>query len=70
MNEIVDFFLEPYRTATLGSIIFEVLAVLFGIASVWFAKKENIWVYPTGIISTAIYVYICYKFELFRGAKA
>ncbi len=65
MNEIVDFFLEPYRTATLGSIIFEVLAVLFGIASVWFAKKENIWVYPTGIISTAIYVYICYKFELF-----
>ncbi len=65
MNEIIDFFLEPYKTATTANIILEVLAVLFGIASVWFAKKENIWVYPTGIISTVIYVYICYKVELY-----
>ncbi len=65
MNEIIDFFLEPYKTATTANIILELLAVLFGIASVWFAKKENIWVYPTGIISTVIYVYICYKVELY-----
>jgi len=38
----------------------EVLAVLFGILSVWFARKENIWVYPTGIINVLIYVYICF----------
>lgn len=36
----------------------EFTAVIFGILSVWFAKKENIWVYPTGIISVLIYVYI------------
>jgi nicotinamide mononucleotide transporter len=65
MNEIIEFFLEPYKTASVGNILLEVTAVLFGIASVWFAKKENIWVYPTGIISTAIYVYICFKFVLY-----
>jgi len=65
MNEIIDFFLEPYRTATTLDISLEILAVIFGVASVWFAKKESIWVYPTGIISTAIYVYICYQYTLY-----
>ena len=65
MNEIIDFFFEPYRTATALNISLEILAVIFGVASVWFAKKESIWVYPTGIISTAIYVYICYQFTLY-----
>jgi nicotinamide mononucleotide transporter len=65
MNEVIDFFLEPYRSATTINISLEILAVIFGVASVWFAKKESIWVYPTGIISTAIYVYICFKFTLY-----
>lgn len=65
MNQISDFFLEPYRTATTLNIVLEILAVLFGIASVWYAKKEHILVYPTGIISTVIYVYICYQFTLY-----
>ena len=65
MNQIFDFFLEPYRTATTLNITLEILAVIFGVASVWYAKKESIWVYPTGIISTAIYVYICYHFTLY-----
>lgn len=38
----------------------EVIAVVFGIASVWFAKKANILVYPTGIVSVLIYLYICF----------
>jgi len=65
MNQLFDFFLEPYRTATTTNIIIEILAVVFGIASVWYAKKEHILVYPTGIISTALYVYICYQFTLY-----
>lgn len=65
MNQIFDFFLEPYKEASAVSIILEIIAVLSGIASVWFAKKEKIWVYPTGIISTIIYVYICYQFTLY-----
>jgi nicotinamide mononucleotide transporter len=37
-----------------------VVAVIFGILSVWFARKENIWVYPTGIVNVLIYVYLCF----------
>ena len=43
----------------------EFVAVLFGLLSVWFAKKENILVFPTGIISVLIYVYICLKVKLY-----
>lgn len=43
----------------------EVVAVFFGILSVWFARKENIWVYPTGIINVLIYVYLCFYAGLY-----
>lgn len=65
MNQIVDFFLEPYRTASTLHIILEFVAAFFGVLSVWFAKRENIWVYPTGIISTAIYVYLLSQWALY-----
>ncbi|MGI6719053.1 MAG: nicotinamide riboside transporter PnuC [Bacteroidales bacterium] len=45
--------------------ILEIIAVIFGIFSVWFGQKENILIFPMGIISTSIYVYICYKANLF-----
>ena len=65
MNDLIDFFVAPYATATDLAIALEVLAVLLGILSVWYAKKENILVFPTGIFSTALYVYICFKFSLY-----
>lgn len=43
----------------------EGIAVFFGILSVWYAKKENILVFPTGIISVLIYVYICFFAKLY-----
>lgn len=43
----------------------EIFAALLGITSVWFAKKENILVFPLGIISTAIYIYILFVGELY-----
>jgi len=43
----------------------EALAVITGLLSVWYAKKENILVYPTGIISVLIYVYICLTVKLY-----
>ena len=42
----------------------EVFAAFLGILSVWFAKKNKILVYPTGIISTLIYVWILFKNQL------
>jgi len=37
----------------------EFVAVVFGIASVMLSRVENIWVYPTGIVNTSIYIYLC-----------
>ena len=61
MNPIFDFFTEVYQQASLYVLILELLVFIFGIASVIFAKKENILVYPTGLIATIITVYLLYK---------
>ena len=37
---------------------YEYVAVFSGIISVWYSSKENILVYPIGLISTIIYVYL------------
>ena len=46
-------------------IIVEIIAVIFGLLSVWYAKKANILVYPTGIVSVLIYVYITFYAQLY-----
>lgn len=65
MNPIFDFFLEAYRETATSFIVLEAIAFVFGIASVWYAKKENILVYPTGLVATIITVYILYKAQYF-----
>lgn len=49
--------------------ILEYIAVLAGIASVWFSRKENIWVYPVGLVSTIIYVYLSFVSQLIGEAS-
>ncbi len=58
MNPIFEFFLGPYEERELSLIILEATAFFFGIASVVYAKKEDIMVYPTGLVATAITTYI------------
>jgi len=65
MNEIFDFFLEPYQSASALNIVLEFIAALFGVISVFYAKKENILVFPTGIISTVLYVYLLSQWNLY-----
>ena len=43
----------------------EAVAVLFGLLSVWYSKQENILVYPTGIVSVLIYVYLTFVYKLY-----
>jgi nicotinamide mononucleotide transporter len=43
----------------------EGVAVIFGIASVIYSIKKNILVFPTGMVSTLIYVYICLEYKLY-----
>ena len=65
MNEIYEFFLEAYSNSPTFIIILEFIAVVFGIISVVYAKKENILVYPTGIICTVITIYLLYRAQYF-----
>ena len=64
MNPIFDFFLGPYEDRELSLIILEATAFFFGIASVVYAKKEDIMVYPTGLVATAITAYIFFTDRL------
>ncbi len=47
----------------------EFIGVIAGIVSVWFSRKENILVYPVGLINTVIFVYISLKGSLFGEAS-
>jgi len=61
LNDIFDLLYQNL----IDSSILEAVAVLFGIMSVWYAKKENILVFPTGIVSVVIYIYICFFAKLY-----
>lgn len=61
---MIAFFFSQYAGYPVLEIILELVAVFFGLVSVWFAKKDNILVFPTGIVSTFIYAYLLWKWEL------
>jgi nicotinamide mononucleotide transporter len=65
MQDFVQQFLEGLRQTT----FLEYIAVFSGIASVWYSKKENILVYPVGLVNTIIYVYLSVKGELYGEAS-
>lgn len=62
---MIDFFLESYRDKILCDIILEIIVFFFGIISVVFAKKENVLVYPTGLVATILSTYLLYKVGYF-----
>jgi len=64
MYQLFNSLFEQYSQYETFDIALEMLAVLFGLLSVWFSKNNNILVYPTGMISTAIFVYLLYKWFL------
>ena len=47
----------------------EFVAVITGIASVWFSRIENILVYPVGLINTIIYIFLSINGHLFGEAS-
>lgn len=60
---------EQFITGMKQTTWLEYIAVFAGIASVWFSRLENIWVYPTGLINTIIYIYISFKGGLLGEAS-
>jgi nicotinamide mononucleotide transporter len=64
MQEIWNSFVQGLLQTTW----LEGIAVVAGIASVIYSRKENILVYPVGLINTIIYIYISIKGQLFGEA--
>jgi nicotinamide mononucleotide transporter len=62
---MIEFLFSQYKDYSNVFIFLELTAVVFGIISVLFARKNNILVYPTGLVSTLIYVYILLEWKLF-----
>lgn len=58
MSQIIDWLFAEYKNVPNYIIGLEIIAVFFGFISAWFSKMNNILIYPTGIISTAIFVYL------------
>ena len=61
---MIDFLFAQYANYPASEIALELIGVFFGLASVWFAKKNNILAFPTGLVSTFIYAYLLWKWEL------
>jgi nicotinamide mononucleotide transporter len=59
-EEFIQKFIEGMRYTKW----YEYLAVFSGIASVWYSRKEDILVYPVGLISTIIYTIISFDKQL------
>ncbi len=64
MSLIFNWLFGQYGEYPTFHIVLEIIAVVFGLLSVLFAKKDNILVFPTGIISTLIFVYLLFQWEL------
>ena len=64
MDQIFDFLFSQYSSYSLSFIYLELFAVIMNITSVVYAKRNNILVYPTGLIGTGIFVYILLNFSL------
>ncbi len=65
LSEIFNAFITGVKAT--GPI--EFIAVIAGILSVWFSRKENILVYPIGLINTIFYTYLSIKESLFGEAS-
>lgn len=64
---MLEFFVDlasQYKDYPRYLVILEIIATVFGILSVYFSIKKNIWVYPTGLVSTILFIYIMFVFGL------
>jgi nicotinamide mononucleotide transporter len=61
--------LESIYTGLLQTTWLELIAVIAGIASVWYSRKESVLVYPIGLINTTIYIYLSFKGHLLGEAS-
>ena len=61
MQQWVTLFLEQIKETSL----LQWLAVILGVAEVLFAMRDNIWLYPTGILSVILSIYLLLTVQLY-----
>jgi nicotinamide mononucleotide transporter len=61
---MIEYLFSQYSTYSTLTIFLEITAIFFGLFSVWYAKKDNILVFPTGLVSTFIYAYLLWQWDL------
>ena len=64
MSQIFDWIFSQYEGVPTHLIVLELISVLFSLLSVIYSKRENILVFPTGIIGTGIMAYILLEYGL------
>ena len=65
MAEFFDYLFSQYEGYTPLFLTLELTAVFFGLLSVIFSARNSILVYPTGLVSTFIFVYIMFTADLY-----
>lgn len=65
MTGLIDWLFGQYADYPTLFIILELIGVVFGVASVLLARKLNVLVFPIGLVSTAIFVYLLWEWQLF-----
>lgn len=64
MSHIFDWIFSQYQDTPTNLVVLELIAIVFGFLTVIYSKRENILVFPTGMVQTGIFVYILFVYGL------
>lgn len=64
MSQVFEFLFSQYSGYSNLNIAIEVIAIIFSISSVIYSLKNKVWVFPAGIVSTLLFVYLLFKWGL------
>jgi nicotinamide mononucleotide transporter len=65
----MDSYLHQIWQSLLQTGWLEAIAVVSGIASVWYSRREHVLVYPVGLVNTLIYTWLSIECQLFGEAS-
>ncbi len=61
---MIDFLFNQYKDYSTLHIVLELTAIVLSVISVLYSKKNSVLVFPFGIVSTLIFVYLLYQWNL------
>lgn len=64
MSEVIEFIFGQYRDYKTSHIILEIIVVVTSVISVLYSKRNNVLVFPFGIISTLLFSYLLFEWNL------